>query len=118
MKLSTEEIARAFSSHRFEVALPYLLDDVVWEVVGGEDLSGKRAVTNACTALGEELTDVETTFDRIRAVVAAECVVIDSIARYLARDGSLSTVASCDIYDFAEGLITRIRSYNVELQPV
>jgi hypothetical protein len=55
--------------------------------------------------------------DRFRVVVSSsECVVIDSIARYLSLDGSLSTVASRDIYDFSAGRIIRIRSDNVELQ--
>jgi len=42
---------------------------------------------------------------------------VDSVARYVSADGSLSRVASCDIYDFVEDRVVRIRSYNVELAP-
>jgi hypothetical protein len=33
-------------------------------------------------------------------------------AQYIGTDGSLSRVASCDIYDFVDGRVARIRSYN------
>ena len=41
-ELTTEKIARAFSSHRFELALPHLADDVVWTLVGADPLIGGR----------------------------------------------------------------------------
>ncbi|MCU1517078.1 MAG: uncharacterized protein JWQ75_1799 [Pseudarthrobacter sp.] len=112
-----ESVARAFSSHRFEEALPQLDDDVAWELVGGEALAGKLAVTDVCSSLARDLQDVHTTFDEFRVVTASECVVVDSVARYVSADGSLSRVASCDIYDFVDGRVVRIRSYNVELAP-
>ncbi|MCU1516500.1 MAG: uncharacterized protein JWQ75_1221 [Pseudarthrobacter sp.] len=115
--VSIEEIARAISSHRFEDAEPYLSEDVVWELVGEDDLVGKQAVVEVCTAVAAELHDAETTFDQFRVVVGASCVVIDSVAGYRAADGSLSRVASCDIYDFTGAELTRIRSYNIELTP-
>ena len=39
---ATEKIARAFSSHRFEEALPHLTDDVVWTLVGSNRSWGGR----------------------------------------------------------------------------
>ncbi|WP_458781367.1 nuclear transport factor 2 family protein [Arthrobacter sp. D3-16] len=115
MQTVTESVARAFSSHRFEDSLPQLDDDVAWELVGGEELRGKAAVVDVCTSLARDLEDVKTSFDQFRVVVAPECVVVDSVASYLAADGSISRVASCDIYDFLDGRVVRIRSYNVEL---
>jgi ketosteroid isomerase-like protein len=115
MQLTMEAVGRAFSSHRFEDALPQLHDDVVWELVGGEALTGKLAVVDVCTSLARDLKDVQTTFDRLRVMVASSTVVVDSEASYVSADGSISRVASCDIYDFEGGLVVRIRSYNVEL---
>ena len=48
-ELSTEKIASAFSSHRFEVALPHLAEDVCWTLPSGSDpLVGRKAVKKAC----------------------------------------------------------------------
>ena len=113
--LTTEKIARAFSSHRFELALPHLADDVIWTVVGADPLVGLKQVKKAIERTGKYLADVTTEFQRFRTVVGDESVVVDSLARYTEAGGDVSIVASCDIYDFADGRITEIVSYNVEL---
>ena len=125
MELTTEKIARAFSSHRFELALPHLADDVVWTLVGGDPLIGRKAVKKACerTTSGAaspgrtpaDLADVTTEFQRFRTVVGEDSVVVDSLARYTEAGGDVSIVASCDVYDFDDGRITEIVSYTVEL---
>ncbi|MBJ2119784.1 hypothetical protein I6N91_02170 [Arthrobacter sp. MSA 4-2] len=68
-------------------------------------------------SLAQDLKDVHTDFEQFRVLTAGESVIVDSIARYAGADGSLSRVASCDIYDFVEGRVAKIRSYNVELAP-
>jgi ketosteroid isomerase-like protein len=113
--LTTEKIARAFSSHRFEIALPHLADDVIWTVVGSDPLVGRKQVKKAIERTGTYLSAVTTEFQRFRTVVGDESVVVDSLARYTDEGGDVSIVASCDIYDFADGRITEIVSYNVEL---
>ncbi|MCU1565181.1 MAG: uncharacterized protein JWQ56_118 [Pseudarthrobacter sp.] len=117
MQMTMEQVARAFSTHRFEEALPHFDEHVAWELVGGEALTGKPAVVDVCSSLARDLQDVQTTFDQFRVVAASNCVVVDSVARYVSADGSLSRVASCDIYDFVDDRVVRIRSYNVELAP-
>ena len=114
--LTTEKIARAFSSHRFELALPHLADDVIWTVVGADPLIGRKAVKKAIERTAADLAAVTTEFQRFRTVVGEESVVVDSLARYTDAGGDVSIVASCDIYDFADdGRITEIVSYTVEL---
>jgi ketosteroid isomerase-like protein len=115
MQVAMEAVARAFSSHRFEDAVPQLDNDIIWELVGGEALTGKPAVMDVCTSLARDLRGVQTTFDTFRVIVASSSVVVDSVASYVSGDGSVSRVASCDIYDFVDGRVVRIRSYNVEL---
>ena len=114
-ELTTEKIARAFSSHRFEEALPHLTDDVVWTLVGSQPVMGRKAVKKACERTATELADVTTEFQRFRTVVGEDSVVVDSLARYTEADGDVSIVASCDVYDFDDGRITEIVSYTVEL---
>jgi len=114
--LTTEKIARAFSSHRFELALPHLADDIVWTLVGSHPLIGRKAVKKAIEHTASDLASLTTEFQRFRTVVGDGSVVVDSLARYTDREGDVSIVASCDIYDFADdGRITEIVSYTVEL---
>ena len=109
------EIARAISSHRFEEAFPYLADDVSWTIVGAEPIAGKAAVIATCEESAAYLSGVTTEFRRFRTVVGENAVVIDSLADYVGPDGEKSTVASCDIYDFVDGRLTSIVSYNIEV---
>ena len=113
--LTTEQIARAFSSHRFEVALPHLTDDIVWTLVGTDPVMGRKAVKKTCQQTADYLADVTTEFQRFRSVVGEDSVVVDTLARYTEADGDVSVVASCDIYDFVDGRVTEIVSYTVEL---
>ena len=114
--LTTEKIARAFSSHRFELALPHLADDIIWTLVGGETLIGRKKVKKAIEKTAADLSAVTTEFQRFRTVVGEESVVVDSLARYTEAGGDVSIVASCDVYDFdGDGRITEIVSYTVEL---
>ncbi|HEX6953876.1 MAG TPA: nuclear transport factor 2 family protein [Agromyces sp.] len=114
--LTSEKIARAFSSHRFELAVPHLADDVIWTLVGGDTLIGRKAVKKAIERTAAHLATVTTEFQRFRTVVGEESVVVDSLARYTDAAGDVTIVASCDLYDFdAEGRITEIVSYTVGL---
>ena len=113
---SAEEIARAFSSHRFEAALSNFADDVIWTLVGASDpVVGRDAVRTVCASTAKDLANATTEFQRFRTVVGEDSVAVDSLARYTDPSGKMSVVASCDIYDFAEGLVTEIVSYTVEV---
>src|SRR3954463_7730125 len=117
MELTNEDVARAISSHQFEAAIPRLADDIVSPPVGEEPLRGKDAVLALLEATEAELAATTSEFERLRAIPAGDTVVIDSIAHYVDATGDASTVASCDIYEFEEGLIREIRSFNIELPP-
>ena len=116
MPQSIQAIAEAFSRHRFSEALPHFSEGVTWSLLGEDTLTGKDAVVAACDSTTAELRDVTTVFSHFRTIVGEDCVVIDSIGRYTDAGGSTSVVASCDIFDFADGLVTAIRSYNIELE--
>jgi ketosteroid isomerase-like protein len=113
---TNQEIAEAFSQHRFDEALPHLSDGVVWSLVGADALTGPDAVAEACRSTAAELDGTTTRFTQFRTVAAGDTVVVDSVAEYTDASGTTSVVASCDLYDFADGRVTAIRSYNIEVE--
>ena len=114
--MTNEDVARAFSGHRFEEALNLLADDVVWNLVGEARLEGRSAVTDACRGTAAELTDVTTTWLRFVSTGNGDVVAVDVIGRYEDKDG-VTGVSSCDIYEFDDGRIRTITSYTVEIDP-
>jgi ketosteroid isomerase-like protein len=114
MSLPIARVAESFSRHDFEVAYPYLAEDVRWTIIGGEVIVGRVAVIDVCDGSAAHLTTVETTFRKFRAMEGADFVVIDSEAAYTGADGT-TVVASCDIYSFEDGRIRGITSYTVEV---
>ena len=113
--MTIDAIAEVFSGHRFADAHPFLADGVHWATVGGPTLQGPDEVRAACDATLRDLAGTETEFRRFRTIVGRDSVVVDAIGVYRDPEGSDSTVASCDIYDFSDGRIVAITSYTVEL---
>jgi hypothetical protein len=109
-----EQIAEAFSRHRFTEVYPFLADDVQWDIVGDRLVVGSADVRATCEQSAGYLATVRTDFRRFRTVVGDDSVVVDSDAQYTDQDGASSLVASCDLYDFAAGTLTRITSYTVQ----
>jgi hypothetical protein len=115
MGLSIVQIAEAFSRHRFAETYPYLDNDIRWTLVGDRQLLGREEVVKTCEDSAEYLARVTTKFSRFRILNCTECVVIDSLAEYIVQNGRSSGIAACDIYDFADGRLYEISSYNIEL---
>ena len=104
-------VAEAFSGHRFAEAYPFLAEDVAWNVMGGEDRRGREAVIAGCEATLAGLAGTTTEYTRFVAVGDAERAAVDTVARYTGPDGEVTVVASCDVYEFRDGLLTTITSY-------
>jgi SnoaL-like domain len=114
MVLSARAVAEAFSGHRFEEAFAYLAEHVVWRMPGAESLAGRGAIIAACRSTAAALADTIVEVERFIVVDGGDVVAIDTVTRYGDAEDS-STVASCDIYEYHDDLITQITSYTVEL---
>jgi limonene-1,2-epoxide hydrolase len=116
--VDVEQIARAFSGHRFEEAFPHLADDVRWVLIGASTLHGKRAVIEACRQTEAGLSGVSAEFSRF-VVIAGDgtTAAVDVVGVYTDAQGQRSVVASCDIYELADAKVSTITSYTVELAP-
>ena len=115
---SPQDIARAFSTHRFEETYEHLDDDVRWIIPGGSGLDGRAAVIEACRATAADLRSTRVDLDRL--VVAGPAatdgaVAVDTVTRYSGPDGDTSMVSSCDVYEFRQGRVITITTYAVEL---
>ena len=117
MELTNEDVARAISGHHFEQAIPRLAEGIVWTLIGEEPLRGRDAVMALLEATEAELAATSTEFDRFRSIDCGDTVVVETIAHYVDATGDASQVASCDVYDFSNGELIEIRSYNLELPP-
>ena len=114
--LRPRDIAAAFSGHRFSEAYGALSEDVRWVAIGGETTIGRQAVIEICESTARELADTTTEFLRFLVVDGGEAVVVDSVARYVDTSGATTAVASCDVYEFRDGLVATITSYTVALE--
>jgi ketosteroid isomerase-like protein len=108
-------VAEDFSGHRFADTYQHLARDVTWTAYGDSHTVGRDAVVAACEASAQELGRLTTEFLTFRTVADGDTVAIETVGRYLEPDGQASYVASCDLYDFVDGLVTRIVSYAVEI---
>ncbi len=113
--MDQQSIAEAFSDHRFRETYEHLAPDVRWVAVGESTLDGRDAVRDTCEAALREMAGLTTERTRSVTVAGDDAVVVDTVTRYVDGDGEASTVASCDIYEFVDGLLATITSYAVEV---
>lgn len=115
--MNPQQVAEAFSAHRFEETNDQLADDVRWVLPGQATIEGKPAVLAACAdSLAEFAALAATSFDRFVSVGSHSVAAVDAIGRYVGTDGSTSVVSSADIYQFdTRGRVVQITSYAVEL---
>jgi len=115
VSLSIEQLAEAFSEHRFAETYDRLADDVEWRVVGGEAIAGREEVRRTCEGSAAYLASTMTLFEEFTVFAGSDFAVVNTVATYTEADGTASRVASCDIYESADDMIRRITSYSVQL---
>jgi ketosteroid isomerase-like protein len=111
---SQQQVAEAFSAHRFGEVVGHLAEDVRWVSPGGPTVEGRGAVEAAFASTTAQLEGVTTEFPRFLTIVGTDAVVVDAVARYTGPDGTFA-VSSCDVYEFAGEALARITSYVVEV---
>ena len=115
MSLNIDQIAEAFCSHRFVVTYPYMADGIKWNIVGQEELKGREAVIARCDKSAKFLETVSTTITKLKIHRAETFVVVEGAAQFQDQQKQTSSVASCDVFQFSDGRLVEITSYNVEL---
>jgi ketosteroid isomerase-like protein len=115
MPHANEDIALAFSRHRFDHVILHFADDIRWDRVGGDLITGKDAVARICSDTANDLARTTVTYIRNEVVMGEHAVVVDTLAEYQDHDGGVSVVASCDLLRFTDGKVSAIRSYTIEV---
>jgi hypothetical protein len=115
MSLTIKQIAEAFSQHDFASTYPYLSDQIQWNLIGSQTLTGRQSVIATCEQSAAYLNTVTTTLDKFLVVCSENDVVIDSLSTYIDSEQQRLTVASCDWYRFERGNLVEITSYTIEL---
>ncbi|WP_167100985.1 nuclear transport factor 2 family protein [Mycobacterium sp. DL592] len=110
------EIARAFSQHRFQDALPHLAADVRWTIVGYSVLEGADAVARTCRDTAGSLGETVADWDHCLVVEQGDTVVVEVHGRYTGQQ-TVTSVATCYLYTFTDDRIAAITSYAVEVDP-
>lgn len=115
--MNPQQIAEAFSGHRFSETYDKLAADVRWVVPGQASIEGREAVVAACNSAATEMAQLTSAeFRRFVSLAGDQIAAVDAIGRYVSSDGNVSVVSSADFYEFGDdGLVTTITSYAVEL---
>jgi hypothetical protein len=115
--MNTQQIAEAFSGHRFAETYDHLAVNGRWVLPGQALIEGRSAVVEACNSSAAEMAQLASAeFGRFVSVAGDRVAAVDAVGRYVSQDGSVSVVSSADIYEFdGDGLATTITSYAVEL---
>lgn len=115
--MNAQEIAEAFSSHRFEDAIPHLAPTVRWVLPGQGSINGRDAVVEACRASAAQMAALAAHgLVRLVSVASGSVAAVDAVGRYVDQDGGESFVSSADIYEFdSQDRVAVITSYAVEV---
>jgi uncharacterized cupin superfamily protein len=115
MSLNSDQIAEAFCSHRFAETYPYMAEEIKWNIIGREELVGREAVIHQCRESAKYLETVSATITKLKIIRAETCVIVEGAAQFQDQENQTSSVASCDVFQFSDGQLVEITSYNVEL---
>ena len=88
MKHTQTEIAESFSNGKFELTFPYLSENIIWNVVGENQFTGKIEVINNCRRTSEYFKSVETNFQTEDSIVTDNKVVIRGTGEFRRDCGS------------------------------
>jgi hypothetical protein len=112
-----QQVAEAFSSHRFWEVYDFLDPRVEWTLVGAARLEGRDQVVYACEQSLKTLERQTTQFLRFKTIAGVDSVAIDTVAKYVDVKWRSSFIRSCDVYEFTQGYLSAITTYTAEIQP-
>lgn len=111
-KPSIKEIAVSFSNGNFELAFPYLSENITWNIIGENVLTGKTDVIANCQQTAAYFKSVQTNFITDHIIVADNKVVVSGTAEFIKDGRRVNFFSACDVYEFnANHELEKISSY-------
>jgi hypothetical protein len=92
-----------------------MADDIKWTIVGREALIGPEAVIDRCDKSAKFLEAVSATITKLDIHHAETFVVVEGAAQFQDQENKISSVASCDIFQFSGERLVEITSYVIDL---
>jgi len=115
MSLENHQLAEAFCRWKFTEVYPYFADEIKWNAVGRNEYVGREAVIAQCEEATKFLATVTTLYDKLKIHRAETCVIVEGTAQFQDREKRTLSVASCDVFRFAEDRLVEITSYVIDL---
>lgn len=113
--MTKTEIAKSFSTGKFDKVYNYIADDAVWEVVEENSFAGKKNIIANCELVAGYFHTVTTNFTILNIISQENKVVINGTAEFIKDNKRVSFVSACDLYEFNyRGEIQKITSYCVQ----
>jgi hypothetical protein len=116
MNPTEKDIASSFSLGRFEEVFEFMSDEIKWEIVGEQTLTGKSNVMEHCQNISAYFQSITTDFNIQQTIVEKAKVAIMGLGEF-SRDGkTTSKISACDVYEFdSEDKLLSISSYCIEV---
>lgn len=113
--MTQKQIAEAFSNGKFEVAYPYLADNIEWTVVGENVFKGKNAVIQNCEQTANYFKSVTTNFKTINVIEETNRIAINGTAEFIRENKRVAFISACDVYEFnGNNELQKITSYCIQ----
>ncbi len=106
-KIIVEKINAACASGDTEAFLSYLTDDVIWTMIGDENLIGKDAIRQFMCPMGADLPKF--TVDTI--IVKGDVAMGHGNMQMKGEDGMTHPYAYCDIYQFNNDKVSKMTTF-------
>jgi uncharacterized protein len=102
------KISESFAEGNFEFAEKYLADDIKWNILGENSITGKQQVLEVSKMIHLESFPIIT----IKNIVAdGDYVVIESSGQATTKKGKQYNQTYCDVFRFDEGKLKEITTY-------
>ncbi len=115
--LSKKEICEAFSTGNFESTFNYLDENISWNIIGTQILTGKEKIIEFCIQTSNYFKETKTTFTLKNIILDKKMCSIDGTAEFINCENRSTFINSCDIYKFENEKLIEITSYCLVKKP-
>lgn len=115
--MNLTEIAQSFSTGKFSEIQNYFSDNIVWNIVGEQQLTGLKEVTQHCLSIEKYFKTTLHEFNIQTTHSFENSIVIQGEAHFFEANKT-THISACDVYTFnSDGKLIHIQSYCIINKP-